>query len=110
SPHAVHELVRNSDAWNLVGHKLSISYTFERKDPSHDRQPRSVDALQKAVEIVEVENWTRHHELGTSLDLVVEPPQLFIDVRRRWVNRDPDVKRRRRTDGLAADIAAVIQP
>ena len=58
---------------------------------------------------MQIEDRTRDDEFGAGFDLVVETAELLLDVRRGRIHRHADVKRRRRANRLAADVAAVIQ-
>ena len=62
-----------------------------------------------AFESAQVEDRPGDHELRAGLDLVVEPTEFFVHVRRGWIHRHADVERGRRADRLAADVAAVVE-
>ena len=57
----------------------------------------------------DVEDRPRQDEFGARFDLVVEPAQFLVEVRGGRVEGHADVERGRRADGLAADVAAVVQ-
>ena len=57
-----------------------------------------------------IEDRLRDRELRARLHLVFEPAQLLVRIERAGIGGDADVKRRRRADGLPADVGAAVEP
>src|SRR5258706_5330260 len=110
APHALEQRIRNADAWHFVGHELGVSRALERKNAGDDREPRTFDPLHERFEAPHIEDRARDDELGATVDLLVQAAQLLIEVRRRRIDRDADMKRCRRADRLPADVAPAIEP
>ena len=53
---------------------------LERQDAGDDRHPVRGDPLEEALELGDVENRSSDDELRSRLDLVLEPPQLLLEV------------------------------
>src|SRR5688572_3747147 len=109
TPHAIQEVVWNVRPRHLVRHPLRIDHTVEWPQAQKHRQLRVVESLRHAIERSHVEHRPRDDEVGASLDLVLEPPQLAIEILRTRVHGHADVKPRRLADRLSADISAVIE-
>ena len=99
----------HADVRHLVGEVLGVQQAVERPHRRDDRHRHVRRAPPERVERLEVEHRRRHGELGARLDLVLEAPDLLVEVRRGRVRDDPDVERRRRADRLAADVASAIE-
>ena len=58
----------------------------------------------------QVQHGRRHEELRARLDLVCQPAPFGLEIGRERIDRDANVKSRRRPDRLPADIESAIEP
>src|SRR6266508_2796466 len=107
--HARDERVRHTHAGHFVRHELCVEHTIERPDADDDWHLQSLDSCEKPLEYPRVEHRTGDGELSAGLHLVRETSQLAVEIGGAGVDHHPDVQRRRDTDGLTADVQAMVE-
>ena len=102
-------LLRDHHPCQLVVAELGMPVALQRHDLDHGRYGRIRDAIEEAVELLEVVQRLGDREVSAGLHLLVIPVQLVLEILGHRINCAGDQKVGRSTDRVAGPIDALVE-
>src|ERR1017187_4752121 len=106
--HPLHEFLRHGHS-QFVDHELRVAVAGEGPDAANYWDLDALDALEKSLQVIQIENRLRHHVLGAGFYFPLEAADLLVHVEGARVGPHADQQGRLRSHGVTANVQPVVE-